>query len=135
MSELTHQLSAQEPSKKRAIWHKAEAVHHLNGIKKSTQISLDSKIKSPLSLMTVQETPLESVKGPSIARIRDLEGKAQDKKIFRKHLADTILPKCFIIIILWLKACQIIAEDQAKHRPFQSTYCSLNGLIRQRIHS
>lgn len=68
--------------------------------------------------MTAQETLLESFKGLSTVGIRDLEGKPHDKTIFRKHLADTVLPKCFIIIMLWLSAYQIIAEDQAKHRHF-----------------
>lgn len=82
--------------------------------------------------MTAQETLLESIKGPSTVGIGDLEGKAQNKKVFREHL---VLPKCFIIIMLWLSAYQIIAEDQAKHRHFQSSYGSLNGLVGQKINS
>lgn len=96
-------------------------------------MSLDSTIKLPLSPMTAQGTLLGSDTGPRTVGIGDSEGEAQDEKIFRKHLADTILLKCFIIIMLWLSAYQIIAEDQAKHRPFSDQ--SLNCLIGQRINS
>ena len=75
--------------------------------------------------MTAQGTLLESAKGPGTVGTGDLEGEAQEEKIFRKHLVDIILPKCFIIIMLWLSAYHIIAEDQAKHRPFRAVTAHL----------
>lgn len=49
----------------RAVWPRAEAVRHIDGIQKNTQISLDFYIKLPLSSLTAQETLLESVKAPA----------------------------------------------------------------------